>query len=194
MNWIRIVLKDSLELRDVERLAAYNTSWSQYAFTPYSENEMYRVAWETDGDATTIQYIQDPRMGVRYFLLSGVGIDTAAAFIRKRLATYSDSDIADLLQTAQTTEDRELAVLHAGVAAPAEYDATYAGYLQQALSDAEPLVRQAAVEAAVAMGWPQLRPPLEQLAQGDPVATVRQYADQALVSLRKHSWAAAPPA
>lgn len=192
MEWTRVVLKDSVTLHDVERVTAYNSSWSRYGFTPYNENELYRISWETDDEATKIHYIQDPRMGVRYFLVAGQGLDEAVAYLHKRLATYNDTDIAELMKSAQTIEDRELAVLHAGVAAPAKYDATYAGYLHQALDDSDPLVRQAAVEAAVAMGWPELRETLENLKNTDPDETVQQYAAQALKSLGKHSWATDP--
>lgn len=84
------------------------------------------------------------------------------------------------------------AVYHTAAAAGPQPDPAALDFLVRSIADPDPVVRRAAVDAALVAFWPELREPLERVADADPDPDLRAFARETRDTLRDRVWDAPP--
>jgi hypothetical protein len=146
----------------------------------------FQIAWTTADGATTLRYVEDTVLGVRYIVASGPS-DAIAGRLHERGVTYSAADVTEMSERARTPQQRLAVTSYAGAAAGDTPDAGLLRTLESALEDSEPEIRRVGVMASAYAGWPELLPRLEQIAREDPDAEARKLAARVAASLQAPS-------
>jgi hypothetical protein len=188
MEFTRVLLKPEVPLSAVDQLGARTDEWKLIDFTPYWEDKPYYKTWASTDRHTSIQYVQHPPRGVRYYSVTGTNREHHAAIIRDRLATYTREEIDAMMGNARTPAEKIAAAYHAAVLAPPQGDARIFAYLTQALTDSEPEVRRGAIDATRLAQWRDLQDPLERIAAEDSEAGLREFAKETLEVLHSKIW------
>jgi hypothetical protein len=135
-----------------------------------------------------IVYVQDPLREVRYYHLTGADIETYAALIRQRVPVHDRGEIEAMMASARSSTKKVVAIYHAAVSAPPVRDPAVFDFLTRSLTDPEPDVRRAAVDAVLLVLWPDLQEPLERVATADKDADLRAFAEETLQTLQTQVW------
>ncbi len=149
-----------------------------------------KIVWLTRDEQVAVHFVEDPMVDLDYIIVEGKSEERekVARLIREKLDIYDDEDIAELIENAQTPNERISAVQHAALAAPLEFDETYFKYVTDALADPNPEVRRAALTTTAYVAWRQLKEPMEKVSQSDPDPAIREFAAFGIRSLEKHNW------
>jgi hypothetical protein len=194
MKFTRIVLKPQAKWSDVHSAAYDARDWRVTEVSPVKQDEPYVKRWKTVDERCVIVYVQDPLREVRCYHLSGATRKSNATYIRRLVPTYDQAEIEALMASARSPAQKVAAVYTAAASVPTERDPAIFDCLTRSLSDPDPAVRRAAVDATLLALWPDLREPLEQVAAADADAGLRAFAGETLQTLQSRAWSAAPGA
>jgi len=181
MDYVRVIVKEEVPLTKIDGLA-WNDGWDMRDFTPRRAGKLFQQLW-TKGKRTQIQYTEDPAIDLRYIMVSGPDQQKVLRKIQETFPVYTEAEVRRMVKTAQTPEERARAILHIGIAAPANFDDTFLGYFNSAFADDDANVRWAAATASGYTSWLELRDALQQLATTDSDLRVRKAAKYALTQL-----------
>ncbi len=181
MDYVRAIIKEEVPLAKIDGLA-WNDDWDIRDFTPRKPGKLFQQIW-TKGKRTQIQYTEDPLLDLRYIMVSGPDQQKVLRKIQETFPVYNESEVRRMLKIAQTPQERARAILHIGISAPADFDATFLGYFNSAFADEDANVRWAAAAVSGYTNWPELRDVLQQLAKADSDLKVRKAAKHSLMQL-----------
>jgi hypothetical protein len=180
-------VRENVTRQQVDSLA-WDENWYSHDLIPPTEEAPYEEVWITQDDQTTIHYIEDPLISIRYFFIEGSNQEEVVSRIRSSLDTYKRDEICEMMKNAVETKPCVAAIYHVGIAATQEYDTEFFEFFKFAFSHHDPKVRNAAILATGYVGWQEFREPLEHLKKSDTEQIVREFADYTLQSLAKHNW------
>lgn len=112
-------------------------------------------------------YVEDPIADCSYVIVSGAEMNKACAIIRKKLPIWSDAELFESWHQAPHDSAQIAAILRIGVAAPSEYDETFAALLKEGLGNQDAAVREAALAGIGYTQWPEFDDELKKLAAND---------------------------
>jgi hypothetical protein len=182
----RVVLSPGVS-RDAFHDAALAREWRlARVIDPPDRSHPYEEIWLSPDERTAIHLMEDDMVGVTYALLDGERPEDHSAQIEEDLETIGASRATDWLNGAAASE-RVAAVSHLAVAAdPHGADPDALAAYSAALADPDPAVRAAAAIGAAYLVWPELREPLQALAENDPDAEVRRWAGHGGTALERN--------
>lgn len=187
MSFTRLSLKNSVTPGNLSHLA-WDLDWDIYDIIKGDETRPFEKIWLANSGQTTIHYLEDRLIGVRYLLLEGKAQPETASQIREAIAVYAEADITAMFDQARGPKSLIRALRQMGAASqPAIVIPAWCQRIEKAARHESPDVRYAAVLALAYTGWRTLRPLLEELAADDPDPDVQKTAAAALTALKKHS-------
>jgi hypothetical protein len=187
----RFVLVDSCAVEDIDTVA-WAQLWSLHDCKPRISGQLYEKIWLTEDQKSSIHYVEDPLIGVKYIHIDTLTPAAVARIIEFLPVVTSDETIA-VLETSTDVPSYVSALYRLGVGAPSEFDPQTFGLIVDSLLHSDARVRRAAVLATGYVGWREFKEPLERLRTNEPDAEVRQLADRLLASLTQHNWSNQPP-
>lgn len=186
MNFLRLIIKSNVPT--VESLA-WNKSWYLHDFIlPKTEEEVYEQIWLTEDESTSIHYIEDPLIDIRYLFIHGSKQVEVINAISSYLDLFQRGEIFEMIHKAASTEEYIQAIYHLGVTANHDYDKEIFELFKAVFAHSEPKVRNAAILATSYVGWKEFEEPLKNLSDSDPEKEVQEFAKFTLQSLRTRNW------
>jgi len=187
MNFVRAIVKENVSLQKIDSLA-WDENWYLYNFIPPTEEEPYEKIWKTQDEQTTIHYIEDSLINIRYFLVEGKSREEILEQIRSSLETFEKDEIVEMIKNSVEPIQYVHAIYHVGVAATQNYDSEFFELFKSAFCHSDVKVRNAAILSTGYAGWQEFQQPLDLLKTSDPDPIVREFAAYTLESLAKHNW------
>ncbi len=187
-TFIRLCLKDSVMADEISVLA-WELDWDIFDIIKAGDQTNFEKIWHSQDESTAIHYVEDRMIGVRYLLIRGARHQEIARQVRQSCAIYDREELTGLYDAAG--DEKTLAKvlrLMAVTAAPQTPDPDWLARFEQAGAHAQPVVRQAAVLAAVYTGWQGLAPMLTRLSRNEPDPATRTLAQKALAALERNDW------
>jgi hypothetical protein len=181
----RVVLRETSGEDDVRRFAD-TLGWPQLAAQEQDlANAVSReVAWGV-GTEISLHYVEDPVTGNNYVNAWGhdkAAVDALVRIAAENLDSWSADELEQAVTTAENSQEKAKAVLRAGLAAPNEFDERFFRLISSAITDPDPVAREAGIYATAFSSYPQYRPLLRRVAETDPVDSRRDDAQLALES------------
>lgn len=179
----RLLPSEELAAHDVDALAAA-AGWNEEARHEYAAGS--ETVWSSPGGGV-IRWIRDDVIGLRYFQAAAPHAGLLDA-LRAHVVHFTAADLLAELE-AQPSDERASALLRGlGVLAHAdEQDARIVAAFERAFRDPAPIVRYAAVLAAMYPGWRSFEPQLRALLDdGEP--DVARVARDVLDALAHNRW------
>jgi hypothetical protein len=174
---LRIVTRHEPTVDEIED-AALDLDWLPVGSVEATEEHPALTRWLDGSEQTSIDYVEDAAVGLRYFDIAGPRADDVGQDIHKAFDVYTPAEALAALRDAAPA-DRPAAVLLAGLGAgPAGPDLVAA--LTAAAADPAADVRRATVLATGYLGWPDLLDLLTRLERDDPDPDVREDATSML--------------
>lgn len=181
----RFVLRESSGEDDVQRFAD-TLGWPRLAEQEQDlANAVSReVAWGV-GTEQSLHYVEDPVTGNNFVNAWGrdkATVDALARLAAENLDTWPIDELEQAVTAAENMQQKAEAVLRAGLAAPNEFDERFFTLISSAITDPDPIAREAGIYATAFSSYPQYRPLLRRVAETDPVPSRRDDAQLALES------------
>ena len=175
MSEHRIILDPDI-LPDDFRTTAADAGWTLVNEAPPSGLLALELVYRLDGhDASTVHYIEDSYIKVRYALTRGPQADALVGEVTDLFAYAPD----DAVREAAEDDDEGLQhivswMLSATALGDQAGHAWLSGLIEKRLAHDASAVRRAALVAASWLEWPDFRATVERMAQTDPAPDVRQ--------------------
>lgn len=136
----------------------------------------YEQIWVTPDRGTAIHYMDDPTPKERFVVIYGRDTgDVAFQMGAANLDIHTRNDVFDRALVAATNPERITVAWQLGVVAKI-YDEGVLALLRSLYDGADDIVREAVINAIGYRGWPESREFLEEIANEDPSADLRQNA------------------
>lgn len=136
----------------------------------------YEQIWVTPDRGTAIHYMDDPTPKERFVVIYGRGTgDVAFQMGAAYLDIHTRDDVFNRALVATTDPERITVTWQLGVVAKV-YDEGVFDLLKSLYDGADDIVREAVINAIGYRGWPESRSFLEEVANEDPSADLRQNA------------------
>lgn len=149
-----VVLRDTVSLRDMKRLATGH-GWAFTGDVPRSRFVLASHRWQT-ADGSEVTYTEDHTGDVRYVRVDGPDHEGLARFIAEALPSWSEEEL--LAQAEQATEPLPcIQVLsRLAVCRPLRPSKRYVAVWQWMLKHRHRAVRRAAIRTAYDCHWPEM--------------------------------------
>lgn len=178
---LRFPLQPQCGRKDVKRNAFLNRwlLWDIKSAGPDNPNE---VIWlfdrKQDEEAeTSIHYVEDYRLGVRYIGVSGPRQQQVGEQILKTIPVYRREEVKTMANDAVTPQERIAAIrLVAASLNPAVFDPEWFALFLKAFADPDAEVRFDALYAVCYTDWTEFMDVLRRLSEDDPDEKVRDRA------------------
>lgn len=170
----RIVLRQHVTDDDVQGVA-WDLDWNAISVGDRKQ-ATWVDAWATVDGATSIHYVHDGPIGMRYFMVRGRDVVGVAQRIVDTCPTWTLANALDTARLATERDDRLIAVYAMALTAPDDPDPAVSSELRRAAADPDPGIRQSVVIATTYLGWPDLVTVVEELQRADPVDDIRHNA------------------
>lgn len=161
--------------REVVGAALIKLRWVLQVIFEDDPEDPYEEIWSNRAETVAVHYIEDDILGANYLLIEAEGaaeLTEVATLIGKRLDILSSADVVDWIRTAESTDEKLLAVAHLG----ASVDRPDVATIQQfdaLLQDPDVAVRRAAVVAASYLKHPEIDRALQRTANDEEDAEIR---------------------
>ncbi|MEU9012272.1 HEAT repeat domain-containing protein [Streptomyces sp. NPDC048479] len=179
---VRIVLKPEVSLDDVG-VVAYDQQWGITSVTRKNESPR-RQAWSTPSRNTSITFLEDPYLGLRYIVVKGPEFADVSRIIRSSLACWTIEEALTFLMESGDRDHKIHGIYLVAASSPSVESGTVLEALRTVSHDADPEVRRALLVAMGYLGqWPVVRSIAESLQNNDPDEGVRRDAGYLLEGL-----------
>jgi hypothetical protein len=179
---LRVVLRPDVTADDVDD-AALDLDWSLVGHWDATDERPYEDRYLDPTERTSVSFVDDTYVGLRYLVVSGPDLEPVAAEAREMLPTVPAAEALAALAGARTSADRAAAVPAVALAADPDDRASAAAALREAALEGDDEVRLAVVRASTYVGWPELREVLATLRDSASGPAVRHLAGVALDGL-----------
>ena len=117
--------------------------------------------WRTHDGSATVRYVEDHRLGLRFFTIEGEGREPTLTNLRTAIALEETESAMTTAESATDPTDRAGAILRIARLAPPAAKVRWTEMLRSGLTHENGAVRAAAVLACAYIAWPELIPLLE---------------------------------
>ncbi len=183
---IRLLLKEHVSEANVATEASHN-NWLWWDLIERNNKNPYEVIWITKDKKTSIHYIYDHLIALRYLVVRGDKEEEITEQAKASLAVYSRGDIFSMVQQASSLEMLIQSVYHVAIAAPEKYDSEFFRLFEGFLSSSSVELRRATILAIAYVSWSEFRPLLENIKSNDVDAEVRTNASLVADGLKEQS-------
>lgn len=158
--------------------------WLLWGENQRSDKAPYEIVWISDSQHTTIHFIDDHLIGLKYLVIKGTKVDEVTEFVLHLFPSklYRQSDIFQMLENASMVQDRIQAIHHVGVAAPSEFDPMFYKVFEQELQSSDPAIRLAMILVLSYVDWTEVKKLVKTIAVSDLNPEVREAASNLLES------------
>lgn len=145
-----------------------------------SESNPAELIWSSRDGMSHFHYVDDPIISLKYLAFAGPGAPELYDRAGAELPVLTLRDALARLSDDESEEDRVTTASLLGLLAPAGFDPECFEAMKSLLFAPSRSVRRRAIMAAAYPAWPQFRPLLESLRDGDSEPDVRGRAEAAL--------------
>ncbi|MRG94361.1 hypothetical protein [Polyangium spumosum] len=167
----RLLLKDGVGTDVVRQFAA--GQWFLWNRIEPLEHQPLVYEWATPASDCRIRYVDDHRLGLRWFDVEGPGAAATIELVRRSLPVYERAEIIALCSDAKTEAEGIWAAYKLAVTAEATFDAELFGCFGDLANHRDASVRRAAVYAMEQARWREFAGIAEPMAEDDPSEDVR---------------------
>ncbi len=178
----RLLLKDGVHTEAVKQLAAGH--WFLWNRIEALDNQPLVYEWATGGNECRIRYVDDHRLGLRWFDVEGPRCEPTVEVIRRNLPVYERSEIIELCSAARTEAEGIWAAYKLAVTAGPTFDPELFGAFGDVANHRDASVRKAAIYAMEQARWREFSGIAEPMAEDDPNEDVRARAAALLRALQ----------
>jgi len=181
----RLILREGYSEGVVRRIAKAS-GWDELAKRPADarRNVALTVIWEVI-PGLTVSYYYEPLAEASCLIIRSTRdkaeIREVERLLNQTTVFAGDEDLLSSAATGVSSCERALALLRLGLGGPVNFDQRYFDQLASGADDPDGKIRLAAIRGITYTEWPQFRPLLGQLADHDPVRSVRKLARQVLL-------------
>jgi sugar/nucleoside kinase (ribokinase family) len=178
----RLLCKDGVDTDTVRKLAAQH--WFLWNRIDRDDNQPLVYEWSTAAKDCRIRYIDDHRLGLRWFDVFGARTDETISLIARSVPLHDRGEIIALASSAKTEPESIWAAFKLAVFAPlSAFDAELFGAFGDIANHASARVRHSIIYAMEQTRWREFAGILEPMAEDDPDESVRARAAQALKTI-----------
>lgn len=167
----RLLLKDGVGTEAVKQLAAQH--WFLWNRIEPLDDQPLVYEWATNASECRIRYVDDHRLGLRWFDVEGPRCEGAIGVIRANLPVYDKEELVALCTAARTEAEGIWAAYKLAVFAGPSFDPELFGAFGDLANHRDASVRRAAVYAMEQARWRELVGVAEPMAEDDPSDEVR---------------------
>ncbi|MER5768759.1 hypothetical protein [Streptomyces sp. NPDC001985] len=123
-----------------------------------------------------LTYLADGRSGCSVLVVSGSQKEAVQRFqksLEESLNPWTLGELTTTIDKAQTVPEIRAAILRAGIGSPQEYNRKFFKRINRAMSSDNPGIRFSGIWATAYSRWPEFREDLSNIAQKDPVESLR---------------------
>ena len=152
------------------------------------ETDPYVANWLHPKRIVHVQYVEEPRLGVRYVLFTCGDLAWFGRKLGARITWDGIDKLYDDAETATTHDEGVDAIfrLTAGICTARNLPARAAHIFSEYLAQEHWMTRRAAVQAVTYGGWPESLEILEKVATEDSDERVREFANRQIPDVKKH--------
>lgn len=161
-----LIVGDAVERQSIDWLWGAQ-GWELTREVARGPQRLFQRHFRTRDGRATIAYVEDHRLGLRFFIVDGEDRDATIGHLRGAVALKDTESVLVAAESATAPEARTSAILALARLAPPAQDARWRAILEAALEHENEAVRAAAVLASAYIGWPELVPLLEKNAAKD---------------------------
>lgn len=143
-------------------------------------HRLFQRHWRTTDGRATVGYVEDHRLGLRFFTIEGEGREPTLAHLRSAIALEDTESAMTAAESATDATDRAGAILRLARLAPPVAKTRWIEMLRSGLAHENGAVRAAAVLAGAYIAWPEIIPLLEH----NPIET---HSERAIAWIRHRS-------
>lgn len=162
--------------------ALIRLNWVLQVLVEDDPDEPYEEVWSNRAETAILHYVEDDILGASYLLLEAeeaTELTDVITLVEERLDILSPADALDWTMTAESTDEKLLAIAYLGASA-GRPDAATTQQIDALLQDPDAAVRRAAVVAASYVTHPEVDRALQRTAAGDSDAEIRAAAQHIL--------------
>lgn len=159
-------------------------SWELTRETARGPKRFFQRQWRTRDGRATVTYVEDHRLGLRFFDVQGEDRDAVIAQLRGAVAIKDTESLLAAAESATEPAARVGAILKLARLAPPAAEARWTALIEAGLAHDNAAIRAASALTAAYIAWPELVPLLEQRAAGESgtdhaTAWIRRHAERA---------------
>jgi hypothetical protein len=178
-----MVLGDEVNMEDIER-GAIRKKWKLIKQHPATDDAPLELVYAVSSDKkTTISYVEDHFVMVRYLVIRGKELEKARRLVETTFDCYDDEEIIDNAENAKDAQAQVDWLMLVTVIGPQLEKPRFVKLIKKRLSSKEAPVRRAALIAVSWLEWPEFRADVEKLAT-DKVRDVREDAKRLVEAYR----------
>jgi len=182
----RIVLQDSVSLRDFEGMA-FQADWFFEDKVERSEHTPFEVIWMLGDGSGSVHYIEDFLLHTTYILIRSLDPDSVSQLIHNKLPVIERQEILEQFYKARSTIELIAAMYRIAAITQPTFDQALFEAIISGLSHENANLRKAAILACGYAEWPELGVPLRKVRDTDSDIAVRADAQGILQGL-EHLW------
>ncbi|MDI1478171.1 hypothetical protein [Polyangium sp. y55x31] len=167
----RLLLKDGVQTEAVRQLAQGN--WFLWNRIEPLDHQPLVYEWATPASDCRIRYVDDHRLGLKWFDVEGPRCEPVIDLIRRSLPVYERAEILTLCSEARTEAEGIWAAYKLAVTAGPTFDPELFGCFGDLANHREAGVRRAAIYAMEQARWREFAGIAEPMAEDDPNEDVR---------------------
>ena len=137
----------------------------------------YSVTWLYSDEQTKIQYVEDYIVGFPYLIVDGQEVESVSVLIKSHFDIYSQAEIVQKVQTAQTEKEQIDAIFRIALVAPQKLDSKFFKLFQIGFNHPSPEVRAKALKACAYTEWKEFIPCVDKIRNQDSDEMVRNKAE-----------------
>lgn len=170
----KVILDPKTPRKNAEK-KAYLLDLDTLKIIQASDEAPFEIIYRSGDGKTTVHLIDDHLLDTRYFLIEEPNAAKLATKIRKELDTVDEKQIPALVASTKAAEAKQ-GISAVALLAPPKFNKRFFGYFEKGFAHKSPDVREHTILATGYVGWPQFVKPLQEIAENDPNAGVRESA------------------
>ena len=171
---MRLLVRDGVSTEAVKQLAAGR--WFLWNRIEGFDDQPLTYEWATNPAECRIRYVDDHRLGLRWFDVEGSRVEPTVELLRQGGFVCEKEDVIAACAAAKTEAEGVWAAYKLAVIAVSGFDAELFGCFGDLADHRMPMVRRALVYAMEHARWRELAGVAEPMAEDDPDEGVRNAA------------------
>ena len=161
-----------------------DNDWMLWGENPRSDVAPYEVVWTSEDELSSIHYIEDHMVNIRYLQIKSEKVDAITDFVQTLFPDelYRSNQIFQMVDKAESPKVQARGLAYLAVSAPSEFDQSYYDLFDQALQSPDIDLRLATLLVLSYVEWAPIKRLVREVSLKDQDKQVREAASTILKS------------